>query len=70
MAHAEKCPVCSGTGKIRCDPNTAYLGPKKICHGCNGKGWVEIEHDNPPVVPWERHTFPMLAWWTRYYMEQ
>ncbi len=32
MAHAEKCPVCEGTGDV---------GAAK-CHGCRGKGWVEV----------------------------
>lgn len=44
MSHAEKCPVCLGTG------NTAYYGLSttikepfwKKCHGCNGTGWVTV----------------------------
>ena len=31
-ARAVICPVCGGKGK--------YKG--KICHGCNGRGWVTI----------------------------
>lgn len=30
--HAEICPVCKGSGKYENNP----------CHGCNGKGWVEV----------------------------
>jgi len=36
--HAEKCPVCGGSGKIE----------DNKCHGCNGLGWVEV-HDFWPV---------------------
>jgi len=32
MSHAERCPVCCGSGKIK-DNN---------CHGCLGKGWIEV----------------------------
>lgn len=31
MAHAEVCPVCQGKGK-----------GEATCHGCGGKGWVEV----------------------------
>lgn len=34
MNHAEKCPICYGTGKIK----------KKTCHGCGGKGWIEVSN--------------------------
>lgn len=29
------CPVCNGTGKY----NEAQ------CHGCDGRGWVEVQED-------------------------
>ena len=40
------CPVCNGRGKVE----------EKTCHGCGGKGWVEVAEDyycyspycNPP----------------------
>ena len=32
------CPVCNGTGKIK----------KKTCHGCDGKGWVEVHEQYCP----------------------
>ena len=31
------CPVCKGSGK--------YTGDK--CHGCNGRGWVQVPEDRP-----------------------
>ena len=49
MAHAETCPVCYGSGKIGAE------GPieRKTCHGCAGKGWVEVGDTIPawPVQP-------------------
>lgn len=38
MAHAEKCPVCEGSGYYA----TIGEGQQK-CHGCNGKGWVIVD---------------------------
>ena len=46
MSHAERCPVCYGTGKY----------DNLICHGCNGKGWVEVSDGNgwyPWTITWE-----------------
>ena len=45
MSHAETCPVCLGTGE------TQFKGvlKTKSCHGCAGKGWVEVGNDNIPV---------------------
>ena len=40
MAHAEKCPICEGKGKIpRLDGWNCH---EDACHGCGGKGWVEV----------------------------
>jgi len=41
MRQAVICPVCNGTGK--------YEG--KNCHGCNGKGWIEIGGNDYPHYP-------------------
>lgn len=43
MSHAELCPVCKGTGKVN----------EKECHGCQGKGWIEIG-DSIPYYPCDR----------------
>jgi len=41
MRHAELCPVCSGSGKYK----------KKKCHGCGGKGWIEVGRDMDFSIP-------------------
>lgn len=47
MSKADICPVCNGTGKYK-EYNNYYsyatepLYCEKVCHGCNGKGWVEV----------------------------
>lgn len=47
MSHAEKCPICSGTGKVEtAHPLSGIYAPEvTTCHGCGGKGWVEIEDE-------------------------
>jgi len=51
--HAEKCPVCKGTGediqntieKRSYDSTGVQYVPyqiKETCRGCHGKGWVEV----------------------------
>jgi len=47
--HAEKCPVCCGTGKIANDGKTTDA-TDKVCHGCGGKGWVTVENTTENVV--------------------
>ena len=40
---AERCPVCNGTGRYLVRPEPGLTSPgDKPCHGCGGKGWVEI----------------------------
>ena len=39
--HAEKCPVCNGTGKV----------DDKQCHGCAGLGWVSVQDTYPIYYP-------------------
>ena len=44
--HAEKCPICGGRGSIHeygwQGKSTACDDKEHVCHGCNGKGWVEV----------------------------
>lgn len=56
MSHAEKCPVCDGTGIIKWyNRNFSPFGfestsgqsfIEKTCHGCQGKGWVTVTDTN------------------------
>lgn len=46
LNHAEICPVCEGTGKYKEHYNfvsTTNAWTEKICHGCDGKGWVTVQ---------------------------
>lgn len=48
MAHAEKCPVCNGAGKIpdySLEVSTAVNTNIKTCHGCDGVGWVTVQEN-------------------------
>jgi DnaJ-class molecular chaperone len=45
MAHAEKCPVCNGTGNKNGAEDNLY-GTNIICRGCGGSGWVEVQDRN------------------------
>ena len=41
MSHAEKCPLCLGSGQIQ---EWDTLGQYSYqCHGCSGKGWITVE---------------------------
>lgn len=52
MSKAELCPVCKGKGKL----NIGLHDGECTCHGCNGKGWVEVGCDYPSIpidpAPW------------------
>ena len=52
MAHAERCPVCGGAGRIPDTTfiNTATAGTAKLCNGCLGRGWVTV-HDEGETYP-------------------
>ncbi len=46
-SHAEKCPVCDGTGIFNFTPecdgyNLKYYKQEITCHGCQGTGWVTV----------------------------
>lgn len=45
MSHAERCPVCGGTGRVPFYPYHGFTSNNNlnnICHGCGGKGWVTV----------------------------
>lgn len=47
--HAEKCPVCGGSGRLPCSTGGDASSPPLpvTCHGCNGKGWVTVGDERP-----------------------
>ena len=51
MSHAEKCPICGGSGekprKEQCMDDCYRQKPP--CHGCGGNGWVTVDDKNDPV---------------------
>ena len=53
---AVKCPVCNGSGKVKdpnYDPDTTTGKQKNVtCHGCGGKGWVEVHEQPYPYYPY------------------
>ena len=72
MAHAEKCPVCGGSGVIvdsEFGRSTAAQATKP-CHGCGGSGWVTV-HDcgktNPVYVPYYVPYVPYVPYPAPYY---
>ena len=44
MAQAVKCPVCKGSGNLRKMNFMKGKLKNNPCHGCDSKGWVEIEN--------------------------
>ena len=51
---AERCPVCYGTGKYTDPPDAmnTVLPMPRTCHGCAGKGWIEVGEDHENSKPW------------------
>ena len=50
MAKIEICPICGGVGKVyslgKSANSTDDLGYEwRVCHGCGGKGWVEVSEN-------------------------
>ena len=39
MSTAQLCLVCNGQGNIKVSQES------KQCHGCSGKGWIEVADD-------------------------
>jgi len=54
MAHAEKCPVCDGAGRLPAyclERESSTLPPQtQTCYGCGGKGWVDVADDKPYIA--------------------
>ena len=66
MAHAERCPVCNGSGVVNKNQSVYYTGgDEETCHGCNGMGWVTVQDNTYPNVSvpfqnpaWEPYEYP------------
>ncbi len=57
MSKAVISPVCEGTGVIKKHED-------KPCHGCSGKGWVEVGSEPVPYYPQ-----PHIPWPPPYYYD-
>ena len=61
MAKAVKCPVCEGAGQVDTEkvplvePVPHRFNP---CHGCGGKGWVEVADNESPYGPYPICPYP------------
>ncbi len=70
MIHAEKCPVCNGSGRTEStETETGTLVRKsQPCHGCNGKGWVEVGVPDVPYypTPMSYYPYPYDPWMVTY----
>jgi len=58
---ASLCPVCMGKGIIYGIAETGTM-PTQTCHGCGGKGWVEVS-DCAPFIPPDgvvRYSYPSV----------
>lgn len=71
MAHAEICPVCHGIGRTEFVEGGSGTTVRKSqpCHGCDGKGWVEVGDDTPcpyGFPPWfpvpYKPEWPRITW--------
>lgn len=58
------CPVCNGSGKYRAtDSGGAWV--ESTCHGCCGKGWVEVNESAQTVITYPAYPtypFPGTIW--------
>ena len=60
-----RCPVCNGSGVVRQEASPENAGDISItvtCHGCSGKGWVEVsEVDECVIVPPKESPWPSVG---------
>jgi len=49
VAHAEKCPICGGTGNADRTWATDSMIRIETCNGCFGTGWVTVQ-DTPTYI--------------------
>ena len=47
-----RCPICVGTGtywETPCPDISSSTGYYRACHGCDGKGWVEVHEESNTI---------------------
>jgi DnaJ-class molecular chaperone len=59
------CPVCNGSGKYNGLEQTNF--EDVTCHGCDGKGWVEVHDEYPTYVPYPAYPPNGAGDWGCYY---
>lgn len=72
MAHAERCPVCNGNGKVPRgfydQTSGQYAGsaanPFEQCRSCGGKGYIVVPDFVPDKRPLTRSTTTEGLWRT------
>jgi len=62
---AQVCPVCNGSGKyfVPLTASSQAVGSQVTCHGCEGKGWVEVSGDEPRVIRYYYPSYPSYGGW-------
>jgi hypothetical protein len=69
---AQLCPVCNGEGEVFKGTPGTLDRKKATCHGCAGKGWVEV-HEEAAAISVVRYpnypTYPLYPWWWNPYVE-
>ena len=65
MNTAQLCPVCMGKGKLPPERGESDE-PAKTCHGCCGRGWVEVGNDCQPQLYFPQPT-PTPTFYTNPY---
>jgi len=58
------CPVCDGLGEVddfTMDGRELTTIHKRLCFGCNGKGWVEVSNADDRLTPIPNFTFTNYA---------
>lgn len=53
MLEIRICPICNGQGRLPSANNADTGTAGRVCHGCNGKGWIAIwvpdDYNHPPL---------------------
>lgn len=64
MSKAEICPVCLGSGRYKRYQEGFTIPIETPCHGCGGKGWVEVCGHDKPQLPYKQWSQPPQPWAT------